>query len=817
MLEPYRVLDLTDERGQLCGQILADLGADVILVEPPGGSPARRIGPFRGDTPDPNASLAFWSFNRNKRSVTLDLESEEGRERFRALVRTADFVIESFAPGHLNRLGLGYDALRAINPRLVMVSITPFGQEGPKADWAATDLTVWNAAVFPILVGDEDRAPVRITPPQAFLHAGAEGAVGALIAHLARERDGVGQHVDVSAQAAAAMTTQSVILQHGWSDNPVTRVAGGVKFGPLEIKLIYPCKDGYVSVLFLFGSGIGPFTRRLMEWMCEEGFVDEATRDKDWINYTTLLLTGQEPPSELMRCIATIERFTLTRTKQELFDEALRRGLLIVPVSTPADAVHYEQLKARDYWTAVPHPELNTSITYPGPFAKFSTQPIQYRRRPPLVGEHTAEVMQGLGMSGQVGGSSASVQPPPPTSPLPLAGVKVLDFSWVIVGPLAVRYLADYGATVVKIDSTSRVDTARTLGPFKDAQPGPERSALYANVNAGKLGLTLNLAKPEGCAVARRLVQWADVVVENYSPRAMRAWGLHYEALRAINPSIIMMSTCLNGQTGPHANLAGFGTMGGALGGFAEMHGWPDRSPAGAGAYTDYVAPKFIASAILAALDHRRRTGEGQFIDLSQSEASLHFLGPALLDYTVNGRVQTRAGNFDPHYAPHAVYPAAGTDRWVAIACADEAQWQALCHATGHREWLSDPRFATFADRVANREALDAAIAAWTRERDVAAIEQTLQAAGVPVHRSSTSADAFADPQLAFRGHFVTVEHGALGPVPVEGSRMRFSRTPARITRAGPTFGQDNERVLRDILGMNDEEIAELVANGVLE
>jgi crotonobetainyl-CoA:carnitine CoA-transferase CaiB-like acyl-CoA transferase len=257
--------------------------------------------------------------------------------------------------------------------------------------------------------------------------------------------------------------------------------------------------------------------------------------------------------------------------------------------------------------------------------------------------------------------------------------------------------------------------------------------------------------------------------------------------------------------------------MGGALGGFAEMHGWPDRSPAGAGAYTDYVAPKFIAASILAALDHRRRTGEGQFIDLAQSESSLHFLGPTLLDYTVNGRVQTRAGNTDPYEAPHGVYPAARDDRWVAVACATEEQWQSLSRATGHPEWTEDPRFATLADRVANREALDVLISAWTRDRDVDTIEQALQAAGVPVHRSSSSADAFADPQLAFRGHFVTVEHAELGPVPVEGSRMRFSRTPARITKAGPTFGRDNDYILREILGLNDEQVVELLAGGVLE
>jgi len=387
----------------------------------------------------------------------------------------------------------------------------------------------------------------------------------------------------------------------------------------------------------------------------------------------------------------------------------------------------------------------------------------------------------------------------------------------VIVGPSSVRYLADYGATVVHVESTTRIDTARTIQPFKGATPGPERSGLFANANAGKLGITLNLSLPEARAVALRLTRWADVVVESFSPKAMRGWGLHYDALRAVNPGLIMLSTNLSGQTGPHAALAGFGTMGGAAGGFAELHGWPDRGPAGAGAYTDYAAPKFIVSSILAALDHRRRTGVGQHIDLSQVEASVHFLGPAVLDYTVNGHVQSREGNASRDYAPHGVYPAAGEDRWIAIAATTDRKWYSLCDVIGDGAWAADPRFSSNAARLAHRDALDDALAGWTRGRDLAEMEEMLQAAAVPAHRVSTSVDCFADPQLLARGHFLTVEHPELGPVPIESSRMRFSDTPARVSRPGPTFGQDNERVLRDILGLSDDEIVDLVAAGALE
>jgi crotonobetainyl-CoA:carnitine CoA-transferase CaiB-like acyl-CoA transferase len=811
MLSPYRALDLTDDGALLCGQILGDLGADVIVVEPPEGARARAIGPFRHGERHPDRSLNWWSLNRNKRSITLDLQSEAGRERIRELVRGADFLLESYTPGYLDGLGLAYRELSAINPALVMVSITPFGQDGPKARWAAADFTVWASSAALVMCGDDDRPPAGLSVPQAYMHAGAEAAVGALLAHASRVRDGVGQHVDVSAQTAAMMSTQATVLASGWSDTEIRRVAGGVNFGGIPLKFVNAAKDGYVSVTFLFGTAIGPFSRRLMEVMCEEGFVDEATRDKDWLQYTTLLLSGQEPLSELSRCIEAIARFTASRTKDELFKTALERGLLIVPVCNIEDVVRSEQLAGRDFWAMVEHPELGETHTYPGAFAKFSETPITTRRRPPLLGEHNAEVAQ------ETLREPALSRAAPATRALPLDGVKVLEFTWVIAGPWGTRYLADYGATVIKVESTRRVDTLRTISPFKDHVPGPERSAAYATVNAGKLGITLNLTDPKGLGVALKLATWADVVTESFAPGAMRKFGLDYESLCKANPDVIMLSSCLNGQTGPQRDLAGFGTMGQQLAGFGGLAGWPDRAPAGApGAYTDYIAPKFTAAAILAALDHRRRTGKGQYIDFSQGEASTNFLCSALLDYTVNGEITGRRGNTSPDFVPHGVYPASGDDRWVAIVATNDAQWQGLCHAIG-APLSGNARFATLASRLESRDELDAAIGGWTATRDVDEIERLLQAECVPVHRATTSTDAFADPQLRAREHIVTVAHPELGPVPVENSRMRFSATPARVTAPGPTFGQHNEQVLTEILGLSDEEFVELLAAGVLE
>jgi benzylsuccinate CoA-transferase BbsF subunit len=401
---------------------------------------------------------------------------------------------------------------------------------------------------------------------------------------------------------------------------------------------------------------------------------------------------------------------------------------------------------------------------------------------------------------------------------LPLADVKILDLMWVMAGPAGSRILADYGATIVRVESTRRIDTARTLMPFHNRRPGPDSSALFQNMNAGKLGITLDLTKEVGRAVVRDLVRWADVVTESFSPRAMRGWGLDYESLRKIKPDIIMLSSCLMGQSGPWAKFAGFGNLAAAISGFFNLAGWPDRAPAGPfGAYTDYVSPRFTAIAILAALDHRRRTGQGQYIDQSQAEASLHFLGPALLDYTANSRVQGGIGNRDRNYAPHGIYPAVGTDCWIAIATENDRQWQALCSVLGRPEFLIDDRFSALTARLTHQDELDEAIAAWTKDQDRFQAEAVLQARGVPAGAVRTLHELYTDPQLVHRQHFVRLDHATLEAVTVEGSRLRLSRTPAQVRISAPTFGRDNQYVLENILGYNEERITELVAAGALE
>ena len=400
MLNGCRVLDLTTERGLLCGQILGDLGADVIKIEPPGGSAVRALKPFFADETGPERSVYWWAYNRNKRGITLNLETSEGRDLFRKLAAKADLIIESDNPGHLSSYGLGYNDLRALNPALVYVSITPFGQDGPKATYADSDLIVMAASGVLVLYGDEDRAPIRMSVPQAYLHACADAAGAALIAYYDRLNTGLGQQVDVAAQESLDLAQQSTLLSATIGGDDTRRMAGGVKMGPIRVPLVWEAKDGLVTCVFLFGSALGVFTRKLMNYICEQGFCDQATRDKDWLAYGDLLLTGREPIEEYDRAKGVVAAFLRSMTKAESFDLARQHGFLIAPLATIDDVLSNPQFIAREYWQNIEDRDLGLKLTYPGPFARFSATPISYRRRPPRVGEHNREIyLDELGLS----------------------------------------------------------------------------------------------------------------------------------------------------------------------------------------------------------------------------------------------------------------------------------------------------------------------------------------------------------------------------------------------------------------------------------
>ncbi len=819
MLSPYRVLDLTDERGIVCGFMFGELGADIICVEPPEGSPARRVGPFADDKVDPERSLFWWAYARNKRSIALDLTQAVGQDALRRLIGEADVLIESNRPGEMDRLGFGYEDVRRMNPRLVYVSISAFGQTGPKAGWAATDLTVVAAGGPLWLYGDADRPPVRMTVPQAFAHASADAAAAALVALHERQRSGRGQHVDVSAQQSITLATQSDIVAAAFGNAPAFRAAGGASFGRMIIRLVFPASDGHVSITFAFGSAIGPATRRLMHVICEEGFCDEAMRDKDWIGMTALLASGVEPYETFEEAKQIVARWTATRTKQALLDLAMEKNLLIAPASTTQDVVESAQLASRDYFQPLTRPDGGGEARQLGPFARFHLSPIRQPGSAPRIGEHGVEILEERRTqeAESFANDQAEAESEGSNDARPLEGVKILDFMWAVAGPMATRMLADYGAEVIRIESTTRPDACRTMRPFVDGNAALDNAALFHSCNASKSVINLDLTNPRSKEVILDLARWADVACESFSPGTIERLGFGYDALRAVNPKLIMLSTCLMGQTGPLARFAGYGNLAAAIAGFHELVGWPDRDAAGPyNAYTDYIAPKFNASSILAALEHRRRTGEGQYIDLAQAETALHFLAPAVLDTLVNGRVAQRLGNRDPHMAPHGCFAAAGEENWIALAVQDDAAWRRFCDAAERPELADDARFSTTALRKTNEDALEAIVAEWIGARDAQEVEILLQSVDVACHRVLDSAAALADPQLEARGHFVPLEGVGLQSV-IEDTRSKLSRTPARIRHGIPSLGRDNFDVLDRILGYDGDRISELVFAGIFD
>lgn len=400
LLGGYRVLDLADEKGILCGRILGDLGADVIKIERPGGDRARNIGPFYHDIPHPEKSLFWFYTNFNKRGITLNIETADGREIFKRLVKSADFVVESFKPGYMDSLGLGYSALEEIKPGIILTSITPFGQSGPYRDWEIADIVAWALGGRMYLDGDPDRPPVRISAyPQAYFHGGLQGALGSMVAHYYREAAGEGQHVDVSIQEAVTLT-----LLHAaetWDLYRLNTTRGGAvstkrrppPAGDYTTRNIWPCKDGHIlwSHALAGGAqaGLVVATQGLIQMMERDGMAGDL-KDYDWTQFDTSTITQEE----LDHQAKIFGNFYLTKTKAELLDEAVKRSILLGPVLTVEDIVQCPQLAVREYFVQVQHPELGDVITYPGAPVKISEAPWRAYRHAPLIGEHNQEVYE---------------------------------------------------------------------------------------------------------------------------------------------------------------------------------------------------------------------------------------------------------------------------------------------------------------------------------------------------------------------------------------------------------------------------------------
>ena len=396
-LKNYRMIDLSDEKGCLCGKIFADLGAEVIKIEPPGGDSGREIAPFYKDKPDPNNSLFWLAFNTGKKSLTLNIENAEGRKILGRLVETADFLVESFEPGHLDKLGIGYTALSQVNRRLIMGSISPFGRDGPYAFGKGPDIVPWAMSGYMWLTGEPGRAPLRISQPsQAYLHASAMTAVGLLLALRYRQMTGEGQHVDTAAQQCPTWMLTHTYAYWDLLGVNLERAGASRQFGQVLLRNIWPCKDGYIVFIFTGGHIGAKGQRKVVELMERDGMADDWLREFNWEEWDAFTASQEE----IDAISEAFSRFFQSKTKDELLEEAVKNGIMLAPICSIADIMGNHQLKARDYWEEVHHPELNAVITYPGAPCKLSETPWRISGRAPLIGEHNSEVYEGeLGIS----------------------------------------------------------------------------------------------------------------------------------------------------------------------------------------------------------------------------------------------------------------------------------------------------------------------------------------------------------------------------------------------------------------------------------
>jgi crotonobetainyl-CoA:carnitine CoA-transferase CaiB-like acyl-CoA transferase len=584
------------------------------------------------------------------------------------------------------------------------------------------------------------------------------------------------------------------------------------------------CKDGYVSIV----AGPVPVVpiaatfEAVKEMMIAEGKAPDWWLAEDW--YAKFFEIQETGNQELVdRQWEPIEKFLLTKTKAELYDAALKNRLLLAPAQTVQEIQEDPQLKARAYWVTVEHPELDDKITYCGPPVKMSQAPWRIHRRSPLIGEHTREIFKDLEAITKKESLTriypeSSIQQKTDKMLQACEGVKILDFGWAATGPMSVRYLADYGAEVIHVQSFSRPCFLSYQRPRKNDIAHPDYGYWAAMYNASKYSVTLNLDKPGAIRLIYELIEkWQpDVIAECFTPGIMKKYDLDYDATKQIKPDVIYFSTCIQGQYGPRSYYPGYGNLGANLAGFYYISGYPDRdiSPP-YGAYTDFINMRYGATHLLTALEYRRRTGKGMYIDMSQYEVGLHFMAPPLMDFMVNGRIFERNGNRLPHAAPHGVYPCKGEDRWVAIGVFNDANWNSFRNALGNPDWCDSPKFSTFFNRKKNEDELDELITQWSINYTPKQAETMMQDAGVSAHVANSVKELFEDPQLEHRNHFRVFEHSVMGPTRFEGLPLKLSKTPDRMW-CPAAYGEHNMYVFKDILNLTDDQISDLIVAGVI-
>ncbi len=787
-----RVLDLGGPTPQFATRLLGDLGADVIKIEPPGGDPLRNRDPFAGNTPDPDRSIPFISDNHNKRSIVLDLETEEGRDSFRRLAATADVVVECFDRTYLDDLGIGYADLSAANPRLIHAAISPYGRFGPRRDYVGTELTVQAMTGVMYIHGDGDARPCLVPTEQLYRVAGFHTVVGVLAAVHARRLTGRGQQVDISLQDVGLW--QLMVVLGDYSINQfIRRRSGSMPSNPGVS--IFETKDGnFVQT----STYMDRHFTRLADWIGSDDMTAENMLDPVWRRENIDLID------------AVMVDFIAQLDSEDFVGEGQRRGIPSTAIHKVSDFVNHPHPNSRDWFANLEHPVIGKYRTAGAPF-RMSRTPWNVRRPAPSIGQHTDEVLSELRQPVPAGAAMNGASGDHDTAGIkPLDGVRVVDFTQAVAGPVAAGFLAFLGADVIKVET--------------DAHPQPRRpdTGGFAELNRGKRSVTINAQHPEGLDVVKRLIAESDIVIDNWRAGVMDRMGLGYEELVKVKSNIIVVQMPGLGLTGPAHHFITYGQMIFGFCGLGYIWGHEDapmttRPKLG---YTDYVAGSATVGAILTALEHKAQTGEGQFIEVAQLEGLASTLGALYMDYTINGVDAVAHGNNSDRFAPHEVYACIGHDAWCAIACRDDYDWRRLVVAMESPAWAQDAKWDTLEGRVANKEELDRCIGEWTAGMNPQQVFDRLQRHGVPAGMDQGPDKLVWDPHLRERGSVVTVQPPApwdwSPPLTHPALTARLSETPGQSDIPAPSSGQDNDDIYRNVIGLSEDEIKSLTESGAL-
>ncbi len=785
-------------------KLMADLGADVVKVEPPHGDVMRRRGPFPSDRPDPERSGLFLYLNANKRGVMLDLGTGPGRAGLDRLLEHTDILLHNVPPAEQGAQGLLAAALAAAHPELIIAEVSIFGTGGPRSHYRGYELQAFHSGGAASLTPHGE--PSAVLPPlklyghQAEFQAAAHTAFAALAAWWHRRRSGLGQRIDVSIQECMTAFFELAFINYTYAGQRNTRDTPKA-VAPWNI---VRTGDGYIY----FCCGEQDQWLRLVElmgnppWAHDERFADGQRRGEN---------------SKALR--ALMQEWARGWNFQDLYRECVRRRIPAAPLNRMADLYADEGLAERGFFVELPRRDGGERpIRVPGAPFRSTAGGWALRSPAPRLGEHNDEVFASApGASGKSKRIIGSRVPPIEQAP-PLAGVRVLDFSWIWAGPYTTLQLAHLGAEVIRVESAKRPCLNRRLPPYADGVPGFDRAASFCQWNQGKRSLVLDLSNRRAIEIAHQLIPHCDMVVENFAPGVAERMGLGYRQLRERRPDLIMLSISGYGQTGARRNLPSYGNLSTAAAGFNSVLGYRSGDARELGiTWADPVAGLFGAFALIAALIHRDRTGQGQYIDLSMLEMLETMMPEALLEYEIGGREPQAMGNRDPWVAPHNCYKAKGDDEcWVTIAAGSEEQWRALCHAMDAPALAGDARFASAALRKRHEEELDQIITAWTSQRDRWEITELLQDAGVAAFPTMTNQDLAEDPHLIARGFMVELEHPVVGRRRHAGVPWHMWPSQCKVRKPAPLLGADTEDILQSLLGYSPGEIARLREEQVL-